>query len=77
MRAASFAVMEFLARAYAIRTDGNQAFARTLFSIAEGDEDHFREDYFVWSRNASAVRGSREPLLGLPELAAQRRRLAT
>ncbi|UVS94933.1 MULTISPECIES: ThiF family adenylyltransferase [Burkholderia] len=76
MRAGSFAVMEFLARVYTIRTDGNHAFARTLFSIAEGDEDHFSEDCFQWTKNSTAIRGSREPLLDLPELALPRRRLA-
>ena len=69
MRAASACMNEFILRAYPFRLDPNRRYARTLFSLADGDEDFFSEDDFESSANALLGRGSREPLIGLPALA--------
>jgi hypothetical protein len=74
MRAASAAMNEFVLRAYPFRLDPNRAYARTLFSLAAGEEDHFPEDSFHAGPNALLGRGASEPLLGLPVLAAPRSR---
>lgn len=76
MRAGSFAMTEFLARAYAVRTDGNREFARTRFSIAEGEEEHVGEDCFTWSASTLLGRGTKEPLLNVPSLKLPRKRRA-
>lgn len=69
MRAASACMTEFIARAYPFRLEPNRGYARTMFSLAACDEDHFREDSFAKARNPAFARGAREPLLGLPALA--------
>lgn len=68
MRAASAAVLEFIARAYPYRLDGNVGFARTQFSLAAGEEEHLPDDAFPRFNHAVLGRGSKEPLLGLPAL---------
>lgn len=68
MRAASAAMMEFIARAYPFRLDPNRNYARTLFSLAAMDEDYFAEDRFARATNPHFARGLAEPLLGLPSL---------
>lgn len=68
MRAASTAVLEFIARAYAYRLDGNAGFARTQFSLAAGEEEHLSDDAFPRFNHAVLGRGLKEPLLGLPAL---------
>lgn len=73
MRAASAACLEFIARAYPFRHDGNAGFARTQFSIAAGEEETFSDTAFRRSTHAILGRGAREPLLGLPSLRAPRR----
>ena len=69
MRTASACMNEFILRAYPFRLDPNRGYARTQFSIAAGDEDHFSEDDFDRSPNPILGQGAREPLLGLPALA--------
>ena len=68
MRAASAAMNEFLARAYPFRLDPNDGFARTIFSLGGGDEDHSAEDEFEAGSTKLLGRSGLEPLLGLPEL---------
>lgn len=68
MRAASIAVLEFIARAYSYRLDGNAGFARTQFSLAAGEEEHVPDDAFPRFDHAILGRGMKEPLLGLPAL---------
>lgn len=68
MRAASAAVMEFIARAYPFRLDPNGRYARCRFSLAACDEEHEPEDTFPKAPNPILGRGGKEPLLGLPIL---------
>ena len=65
MRAASDCVMEFIARTYPFRQEPNCLRARTLFSLAAGEEDHYRESDFERSHNPFLGRGLAEPLLGM------------
>lgn len=76
MRAASAAMMEFIARAYPFRLDPNRNYARTLFSLAAMDEDYFAEDRFARAANPHFARGRSEPLLGLPSLKVRRTQCA-
>ncbi|WP_050660555.1 ThiF family adenylyltransferase [Gallaecimonas pentaromativorans] len=66
MRAASDCVMEFIARAYPFRQDPNYRRARTLFSIAAGEEEFVSETDFIHASNPHLGRGIIEPLLGMP-----------
>ena len=68
MRAASACMNEFILRAYPFRLDPNRGYARTLFSLAAGDEDFFSEEDFKLGQNSLLGRGAQEPLLGLPAL---------
>ncbi|AGB43401.1 dinucleotide-utilizing enzyme possibly involved in molybdopterin or thiamin biosynthesis [Mesorhizobium australicum WSM2073] len=74
MRAASAAVGELIARLYHFRHEPNRRYARTLFSLAAGDEDFTAEDEFQSSPSPDLARGNAEPLLGLPALASRRKR---
>jgi hypothetical protein len=76
MRAASAAMMEFLARAYPFRLDPNRSYARTLFSLAAMDEDYFAEDHFARGPNRQLARGDAEPLLGLPSFKLRKKQCA-
>ena len=71
MRAASACMNEFILRSYPFRLDPNRGYARTLFSLAAGEEDFFDESCFEMGVNSVLGRGRREPLLGLPALAEQ------
>ncbi|NOZ51694.1 MAG: ThiF family adenylyltransferase [Gammaproteobacteria bacterium] len=66
MRAASDCVMEFIARVYPFRQEPNRLRARTLFSLAAGEEEHISEDTFQRAHNPYLGRGLVEPLLGMP-----------
>lgn len=66
MRAASDCVMEFIARLYPFRHEPNRLRARTLFSLAASEEDHFSENMFSCTVNPYLGRGLIEPLLGKP-----------
>ncbi len=68
MRAASAAMLEFVARMFPFRHDGNRGHARTLFALADGDEDRLAEDAFARVESHDVGRGAAEPLLGLPAL---------
>lgn len=69
MRAASDCVMELIARLYPFRQESNRLRARTLFSLAAGEEDHFNEEDFSKGANPSLAIGLIEPLLGMPRFA--------
>tara|TARA_R110000824_G_scaffold339767_1_gene526300 strand:- start:471 stop:1868 length:1398 start_codon:yes stop_codon:yes gene_type:complete len=68
MRAASASMLEFIARAFPFRHEPNADYARTIFSIAAADEDHFAESSFPVGEHALFAAGLREPLLGMPSL---------
>ena len=76
MRAASAAMMEFIARAYPFRLDLNRNYARTIFTLVAMDEDYFAENYFERSSNPHFARGNAEPLLGLPSLRLRKKQCA-
>jgi hypothetical protein len=67
MRAASACVMEFIARAFPFRQFPNQERARSVFMLADGEEDHFPEAAYP-AGSFPVAAGLREPLLGLPIL---------
>lgn len=66
MRAAATAMNEYILRAYPFRLDSNSSYARTRFSLAAGEEEHFAEETFDAGSNALLGRGGKEPLLGVP-----------
>ncbi len=68
MRAASAAVLEFVARMFPFRHDGNASLARSMFALADGDEDRFSEGDFTRGNILAFATGTQEPLLGLPDL---------
>lgn len=74
MRAASDAVLEWIERQYLYRLDGSTGFARTLFSHAAGEVEHFSEDDFVCDSAHGLAQGLVEPLLGIPGLARPNRK---
>jgi len=76
MRASSALVSEYIARAYLFRQEPNRRYARTMFSLAACDEDHYDEDDFELHDNGIFGRGDAEPLLGLPSFRQQRRNAA-
>jgi hypothetical protein len=53
----------------------NETRARSIFMLAEGDEDVFAESQFTSGNRFPVALGVTDPLLGLPALA-QRRRVA-
>ncbi len=67
MRAASALVNEFIARAYPFRQEPNRNYARSEFSLAACDEEHYSEDEYDRRENDLLGRGDAEPLLGLPQ----------
>lgn len=68
MRAASSAMLELVARIFPFRHDPNRSKARSLFALADGEEEYFSEDEFEPGPTADVGRGPLEPLLGLPAL---------
>lgn len=68
--AAAASVNEFLARAFPFRLDSNRNYARTTFSLAACDQDHYSEDSFPRGPNYLLGQGAREPLLGMPAFSA-------
>ncbi|MBR1331750.1 ThiF family adenylyltransferase [Bradyrhizobium ottawaense] len=73
MRAASTCVMELIARLFPFRQFANETHARSIFMLAEGDEDVFAESQFKYGSRFPVGQGAAEPLIGLPALAEQRR----
>ena len=68
MRAAGDAVMEWIARQFDYRHEGNQPYASTVFSLAGGEVDYDSEAEFQNSDKLDFARGLVEPLLGMPGL---------
>jgi len=68
MRAASAAVLEYLARAFPFRHDPSERYARTTFSLAEMEEEHFAEGYFDPAMSHVLGMGASEPPLMMPTL---------
>lgn len=73
MRAASACVLECIARLFPFREFANETRARTIFMLAEGDEDVLAESQLRNGHRFPVAEGEAEPLLGLPALAMQRR----
>ncbi len=73
MRAASACVIEFIARMFPFRQFPNEERARSIFMLAEGDEDTFAESQFTAGDRFPMALGVTDPLLGLPALARRRR----
>lgn len=73
MRAASACVVEFIARIFPFRQFPNEARARSIFMLAEGDEDVFAESQFTCGNRFPVALGVTDPLLGLPALTRRRR----
>lgn len=74
MRAAGDAVMEWIARQFGYRHEGNEPYARTVFSLAGGEVDYDNEASFAATGQPELARGLVEPLLGLPALAKSERK---
>lgn len=72
MRAASACVSEFIARCFPFREDPNDHFSRTRFSLSAADEDFYKENAFSKKNNLLLAEGCNEPLLGMPELRAEK-----
>lgn len=68
MRAASAAVLEFIARAHPFRHEPNSACVRTEFSLASNEEEYISKAAFNAPASAPIARGALEPLLGMPAL---------
>jgi hypothetical protein len=68
MRAASDCVMEFIARSYPFRQEPNRTRARSLFSLAAGEEEFMSEADFCCAPSPYLGRGLMEPLLGMPRV---------
>ena len=66
MRAASDCIMEFIARTYPFRHEPNSERARSIFSLAAGEEEFMCESCFTRAQNQNLGRGLIEPLLGMP-----------
>lgn len=73
MRAASACVVEFIARMFPFRRFPNDARARSIFMLAEGDEDTFADSQFTAGDRFPVALGMTDPLLGLPALVQGRR----
>lgn len=73
MRAASACVIEFLSRLFPFRDFPNETRARSIFMLAEGDEDTFAEALFKAAERFPVGLGVTDPLLGLPALTLRRR----
>ncbi len=69
MKAAADAVLEWIARQFPYRLDGNSGCAQTLFSHAAGELDLIPEEAFKTVAAEDLAFGLVEPLLGLPSLA--------
>lgn len=76
MRAAADAVMEWIARQFHFRHDGNYGYSRTFFSFAGGEVEYENESTFSMSARPLLGRGLSEPLLGIPSLGNAKKRVA-
>jgi hypothetical protein len=71
MRAASARVIEAIARLFPFRERPNAERSRTIFMLAEGEEETWPETAFESHSSFQVGTGLCEPLLGLPALAAR------
>lgn len=69
MRAASAAMLEYIARAFPYRHESNEKYARTMFSLAEMEEERFPEAHFDAAMSHVLGVGAVEPPLMMPALA--------
>ena len=68
MKAASAAVLEYIARSFPFRHEPNSAFARSMSSLGEMEGENFAEHSFDRDEAAALGVGAAAPLLGLPML---------
>jgi hypothetical protein len=68
MRAASAAMLEYVARAFPFRHEPNENYARVVFSVAGMEEDTYPEGHFDMAMSHILGCGATEPLLGMPVL---------
>lgn len=68
MHAASAVVLEFLARAFPFRLDGNVEFARVEYDLASEERNHVSDGIFASDSSSLLGIGLRRPLLDLPAL---------
>jgi hypothetical protein len=68
MRAASAAMLEYVARSFRVRHEPNERYARTVFSVAEMEDEHYAEGHFDPAMSPILGMGATEPLLQLPAL---------
>lgn len=68
MQAASSVVLEFVARAFPFRLDGNSDYARTEFDLASEHRSQVADSAFTIEPLGLLGAGLRRPLLGLPGL---------
>ena len=59
-------MLEFLARYYGFRHEGNAGHVRTISLLSSCEVDIHSEDVFQRDVNPNLGRGDREPLLGMP-----------
>jgi hypothetical protein len=71
MRAASAAVIEYLARSFPYRHESNERYARSMFRLAEMEEETFAESDFASADAPLLGVGAIEPPLGMPALERQ------
>jgi len=72
MSAAADCLLEFLARYYRHRHDGNSPYARSIRLLASCELDTESEAAFVVEVNPVLARGDQEPLLGMPRFRGRR-----
>lgn len=72
MRASSDCMLEFLARYYGFRHEGNAGHVRTISLLSSCEVDIYSEDVFQRDVNPNLGRGDREPLLGMPRFRVQK-----
>ena len=68
MHAASLAVLEFVARAFPYRLDGNSGFAHVAFDLAANESTNFPETVAAVDHFDLLGASLRRPMLGLPAL---------
>ncbi|MGO7206663.1 ThiF family adenylyltransferase, partial [Rhizobium ruizarguesonis] len=61
---------------FPFRQEPNRNYARTAFSLAACDEEHYSEDEFPRQDNPLLGRGAKEPLLELPQFRPARKAAA-
>ncbi|KHA64587.1 ThiF family adenylyltransferase [Sphingomonas sp. Ant20] len=68
MRAASEAMLEYLARSFPYRHEPASSFARSVFRLGDGDVERFGEASFPPDELGLTGAAAQEPLLGMPGL---------